>query len=252
MRSQVREEPCRSALNRVRGMGFNWSLNPYTGCAHRCAFCYVRAFERRADRPSGHDYGATVRVKVNVAHVLRDELARASWRRETVAVGAATDPYQPIEGRYRVTRACIGEFPRARSPFGLIPRGPMVMRDLDVLQLAARRTRVRVHVSIGTLDEAVWRATEPGTAPPMQRLRAVRALIDAGIDAGVAIAPVLPGLTDRHDQLEAVVRAARAAGATRVWATLLHLWPAVREHYLDVLERHWPEERARTERLYAE
>jgi len=251
MRTEFREEPCRSALNPVRGMDFNWSLNPYMGCAHRCAFCYVRAFERRADRPSGEAYGASVRVKVNVAEVLRAELARPSWEREHVAIGAATDPYQPVEGRYRLTRACISEFARARSPFGIITRGPMVVRDVDVLQDAARRAHVRVHMSIGTLDEAVWRGTEPGTAPPRQRLRAVRMLVDAGIDVGVAIAPVLPGLTDRPEQLAAVVEAARDAGATRVWGMMLHLGPGVREHFMSVLDRHWPEERARYERLYA-
>src|SRR2546428_1745995 len=251
MRTEIREEPCRTALNPVRGMSFNWSLNPYMGCAHRCAFCYVRAFERRADRPSGEAYGASVRVKINVAEVLQLELRRPSWPRELVAIGAATDPYQPVEGRYRLTRACIVELARGRTPFGIITRGPMIVRDIDALQDAARRVEVRVHVSIATLDESVWRATEPGTAPPQQRLRAVRALVDAGIDTGVGIAPVLPGLSSRSDQLEAVVRAARQAGATRVWANVLHLRPGVREHFMGVLERHWPAERERYERLYA-
>src|SRR5882762_7811677 len=199
MRTEIREEPCRTALNPVRGMGFNWSLNPYTGCAHRCAFCYVRAFEKRADRPSGEAYGESVRVKVNVADVLRLELARPSWIRELVAIGAATDPYQPVEGRYRLTRACIAELGHARTPFSIITRGPMIVRDLDVLQDAARRAEVRVHMSIGTIDEAVWRAMEPGAPPPLQRLRAVRRLVDAGIDTGVGIAPVLPGVTSRPD-----------------------------------------------------
>ena len=130
---EYREEPCRSALNRVKGMPFDWSLNPYTGCAHRCTFCYVRAFEARADRPSDDRYGRSIRVKVNVADVLRRELARPSWKRESVAIGAATDPYQPAEGRYRLTRACIREFGAARTPFSLITRGPMIRRDADVL-----------------------------------------------------------------------------------------------------------------------
>src|SRR5947207_13853669 len=107
MRVEYREEPCRAALNRVKGMPFEWSLNPYMGCAHRCTFCYVRAFEQRADRPSGDDYGRSIRVKVNVAEVLRGELARRTWKREHVAIGAAPDPYQPAEGRYRLTRACL-------------------------------------------------------------------------------------------------------------------------------------------------
>ncbi len=232
-------------------MSFNWSLNPYMGCAHRCAFCYVRAFERRADRPSGDAYGASVRVKINVGGILRVELARSSWTREHVVIGAATDPYQPVEGRYRLTRACILELAHARTPFGIITRGPMIVRDLDVLRDAARRVAVLVNVSVATLDESVWRATEPGTASPRQRLRAVRMLVDSGIDAGVGIAPVLPGLSSRSDQLEAVVRGARQAGATRVWASVLHLRPGVREHFMSVLEHHWPAERERYERLYS-
>src|SRR3954452_24668711 len=122
VRVEYREEPCKSALNRVSGMSFTWSLNPYMGCAHRCTFCYVRAFERRADRPSDDRYGRALRVKVNVAEVLERELARRSWQRETVAIGAATDPYQPAEGRYRLTRSCLQVLARARNPFSIITR----------------------------------------------------------------------------------------------------------------------------------
>src|SRR5262252_7196778 len=121
------EIECKSALNPVKGMGFNWSLNPYVGCEHRCAFCYVRAYELRADRPSDDRYGRSIRVKVNVASVLRHELGRRSWRKETVVIGAATDPYQPAEGRYRLTRACLQAFGDFASPAGLITRGPMIV-----------------------------------------------------------------------------------------------------------------------------
>src|SRR6478609_8537736 len=188
MRAEYREEPCRSALNRVRGMPFAWSLNPYMGCAHRCTFCYVRAFEARADRPSDDRYGTSIRVKTNVADVLRRELARASWQCEPVAVGAATDPYQPAEGRYRLTRACIEAFRDAASPFSIITRGPLIVRDVDVLAEASRRAEV--------------------------------------------------------------VREARAAGATGIWANLLHLQPGTREHFLAALERDWPELLPRYEELY--
>jgi DNA repair photolyase len=239
---EYREEPCRSALNRVRGMPFNWSLNPYMGCVHRCSFCYVRAFERRADRPSDARYGASVRVKVNIAEVLGRELCRRGWKGEMVAIGAATDPYQPAEGRYRLTRACLETLAGAGNPFTLITRGPMIMRDVDVLQRAAARADVSVSFSIPTLDPAVWRTTEPGTAPPRQRLRAVRTLVDAGIRAGVAIAPVLPGLSDSAASLGEVVRAAREAGASHVWARVLYLPPGTREHFLDGLARDWPEQ----------
>ena len=247
---EYREEPCRSALNRVRGMPFEWSLNPYMGCAHQCTFCYVRAFEARADRPSDDRYGRSIRVKVNVADVLRRELARASWKREGVAVGAATDPYQPAEGRYRLTRACLEAFAEAWNPFSLITRGPMVVRDIDVLVDAASRADVSVMFSVPTLDPEVWRTTEPGTAPPRQRLRALSRLVDAGIKAGVGMAPILPGLSDRPEQLEEVVRAAREAGATSIWANLLYLRPGTREHFLQALARDWPEELDRYESLY--
>jgi DNA repair photolyase len=241
MRVQYREEPCRSALNRVGNMPFKWSLNPYMGCAHRCTFCYVRGFERRADRPSGEAYGRSVRVKINVADVLRRELTNRAWKREVVAIGAATDPYQPAEGTYRITRACLEAFADCGSPFSLITRGPMVVRDVDVLQRAAPRAEVEVTFSVPTLDPDIWRSTEPGTAPPRQRLRALRMLVDAGIDAGVGIAPILPGLSDKPELLADVVRAAREAGATNVWCNVLYLQPGTREHFLEHLARDWPE-----------
>ena len=244
------ETECRSALNRVEGMGFKWSLNPYTGCEHRCAFCYVRAFEVRADRPGDDRYGRSIRVKANITAVLRRELARRSWQGELVAVGTATDPYQPAEGRFRLTRACLEVLRDSANPVGIITRGPMIVRDIDVLVSLAQVAEVTVNFSIPTLDDDVWRRTEPGTAHPRQRLRALAKLVDAGIKAGVGMAPILPGLSDRPDQLEAVVQAARAAGATHLWASMLHLKPGTREHFLEVLRRHWPEQLPRYEQLY--
>jgi DNA repair photolyase len=248
---EYREERCRSALNRVKGMAFEWSLNPYMGCVHRCTFCYVRAFERRADRPSDDRYGTSIRVKVNVADVLRRELARPSWERAWVAIGAATDPYQPAEGRYRLTRACIEALAEARNPFSIITRGPMIVRDIDVLVEAARRASVSVTFSIPTLDEEVWRKTEPSTAHPRQRLKAVSKLVDAGIKTGVGMAPILPGISDRAEQLREVVKAAREAGATGVWTNLLFLRPGTREHFLEHLAEDWPELVPKYRELYS-
>jgi DNA repair photolyase len=166
-------------------------------------------------------------------------------------VGAATDPYQPAEGRYRLTRACIQELGASRTPFSLITRGPMIRRDVDVLVEASRRAKVHVSFSVPTLDERIWRATEPGTAPPRRRLEAVRILSEAGVDTGVALAPVLPGLSDDPALLADVVREARAAGASGVWANVLHLRPGTREHFLEALGRDWPELLPGYERLYA-
>jgi DNA repair photolyase len=250
MRTEYREEPCRSALNRVRGMGFQWSLNPYMGCVHRCTFCYVRAFEKRADRPSDDRYGASIRVKTNVAEVLRRELARPSWEGGVVAIGAATDPYQPAEGRYKLTRACLQVLAHAATPLRIITRGPMIVRDIDVLVEAAKRASVGVTFSVPTLDHDVWRRTEPGTAPPHQRLRALKQLVDAGIQASVGMAPILPGLTDKPELMADVVRAAREAGATGVWANVLYLKPGTKEHFLEALGRDWPELLPDYERLY--
>ena len=166
MRVEYREEPCKVALNRVKGMPFEWSLNPYMGCVHRCTFCYVRGFEQRADRPSDDRYGTSIRVKPNIAEVLRRELGRTGPHDDGVAIGAATDPYQPAEGRYRLTRACIEVLRDAGQPFSIITRGPLIVRDIDVLVEASRRADVSVTFSVPTVDDDVWRTTEPGTAPP--------------------------------------------------------------------------------------
>jgi DNA repair photolyase len=244
------EVHCKSALNPVKNMGFAWSLNPYTGCEHRCAFCYVRAFELRADRPFDDRYGRSIRVKVNVAAVLRGELGRKSWKKETVVIGAATDPYQPAEGQYRLTRQCLEALRDFSNPAAMITRGPMIVRDIDVLSQLARRASLHITFSIPTLDDDVWRKTEPGTAHPRQRLKAIVKLVGAGIDVGVGMAPILPGLSDRPEQLEQVVKAARQAGATGLWAGMLHLKDGTREHFMTVLNKHWPELVPRYEQAY--
>ena len=248
---EYREEPCKSALNPVKGMGFKWSLNPYMGCVHRCTFCYVRHFEHRSDRPADDRYGTSIRVKTNIPEVLRKELRRRSWEFEDVAIGAATDPYQPVEGKYMLTRACLETLRDAANPFSIITRGPMIVRDIDVLVEAAKRASVAVTFSIPTLDEEVWRKTEPSTAHPRQRLRALKRLVDAGINARVGMAPILPGISDKPEQLREVVRAAREAGATGIWANLLFLRPGTREHFLEHLAEDWPEQVSQYEELYA-
>ena len=251
MRTEYREEPCKVALNHVKGMPFDWSLNPYMGCVHRCTFCYVRAFELRADRPADERYGTSIRVKVNIAEQLRAQLARRSWDGGSIAIGAATDPYQPAEGRYRLTRACIEVLRDAAQPFSIITRGPLIVRDAELLAEASRRAEVSVTFSVPTLDDEIWRSTEPGTAHPRQRLRALRVLVDAGVRASVGMAPLLPGLSDDPRQIERVVEAAREAGACGIWANLLYLKPGTREHFLTCLARDWPELLPDYERLYA-
>src|SRR5215207_11672795 len=252
MRAEYREEPCRSALNRVSGMSFKWSLNPYTGCVHQCTFCFVRAFEKRADRPFDDRYGASIRVKTNLVEVLARELARPRWAHELVVIGTATDPYQPAEGHYRLTRRSIEALAASRTPLSIITRGPLIVRDVDVLVEADRRASATVTFSVPTLDPEIWRRTEPGTAPPRQRLRALSRLIDAGIEASVGMAPILPGVSDRPELLADVVKAARDAGATSIWTNVLYLRPGTREHFLENLARDWPELVPMYESLYAD
>ena len=242
---------CRSALQRVESMWFRWSLNPYVGCVHRCTFCYVRAFERRADRDPGDGYGRTVGVKANVVEVLREELQRRSWHRELVAMGTATDPYQPAEGMYRLTRGCLEALLAARTPVSITTRGPLVVRDIDVLSELARRVPVTVAMSVPTLDPHVVARTEPGTAPPQQRLRALERIVAAGVRGGVLMAPILPGISDRPEQLAAVARAAAASGACFLGAGSLTLGPGTREHFLESVDREWPQLAARSRRISA-
>jgi DNA repair photolyase len=207
------ETRAKTVLNAVRGMGFGWSANPYRGCVHGCHYCFARRYHTYLDLGAGEDFSGVILVKVNAVEVLRAELARPGWRRAMVAVGTATDPYQPIEGRYRLTRGMLEALAEARTPAGVVTKGPMVIRDLDVLAAVRDRAGVSVCVSLTTLDPDLWRRLEPGTAPPRQRLRAVGALAAAGIPVGVLLAPIVPGLTTDRANLEAVVRGAAEHGA---------------------------------------
>jgi len=251
--SEVRviEVAAKSALNRVRGMGFTWSLNPYTGCAHQCTFCYARATHAYRDLDGVREWGSMLSVKVNVAAVLRDDLAGRAYRGEEIAVGTATDPYQALEGRYRLMRGVLAALRDARAPFHITTRSPLVVRDADLLAQCARRADMSVNVSIATLDEALAREIEPTVAPPRQRLRAVRTLVAAGVRVGVAVAPVLPDLTDGEASMAAVVRAAAEAGATHVWHNTLNLGDVTRDAYFAFLADRRPQLVERYERLFA-
>ncbi len=235
------EVPAKSILNRVAGMGFAWSANPYRGCVHGCHYCFARRYHAYLELDPGPDFTGVILVKVNAVQVLRAELRRPGWGREMVAVGTATDPYQPVEGRYRLTRGMLEALADASTPAGVVTKGPMVIRDRDVLQALRDRAGVTVCVSITTLDPDRWRQLEPGTAPPRQRLRAVAALAAAGIRVGVLLAPIVPGLTTDRGNLEAVVAAAADHGAAFLGARVLHLQPGVREHFEEFLRQEAPD-----------
>ena len=252
MRPEYREEPCKTALNRVKGMPFRWSLNPYMGCAHRCTFCFVRAFERLADRPSDDRYGTSIRVKTNLVEVLRRELGAAALGARAGRRRHGDRPVPAGRGSLEADARCHPGVRRARTPFGLITRGPLIVRDLDVLEEAAPPGRRVGHVLGPDARHATsGGARSPGRPRRRQRLRALRALVDRGIKASVGMAPILPGLSDRPELMADVIRAARDAGATGVWANVLYLKPGTREHFLDHLARDWPELLPMYERLYA-
>jgi DNA repair photolyase len=231
MATRYLETQAKSVLNAVQGMGFRWSVNPYRGCVHGCHYCFARRYHAYLELGTGDDFTGVILVKVNAVAVLRAELSRRGWRRETVAVGTATDPYQPIEGRYRLTRGILEALADARTPASVVTKGPMVIRDRDVLAALRDRAGVSVCVSVTTLDRDRWLRLEPGTAPPRQRLRAVAALAAAGISVGVLLAPIVPGLTTDRENLEAVVKGAAESGAAFLGAGVLHLEPGVREHF---------------------
>ena len=252
MSSRVRYEEveCRTALNRVKGMGFRWSLNPYRGCVHGCHYCFARRFHSYYDLDTSNDFTSVIFVKTNAHEVLAQELSRRSWRREVVTVGTATDPYQPIEGKYRVTRRCLEAFVDWRSPITLITKGSMIIRDVDVLQELARRAECTVCFSITTMDPQLVRKLEPGTPPPHQRLRAMGRLVQAGVNAGVALAPVIPGITDDTANLENVARSAADHGARFLWANTVYLKPGTKEHFLSFVRKEYPGLEADFQRLY--
>lgn len=244
------EQPCKSVLNRVHGMPFRWSINPYSGCSHSCRYCYARAFYTRAEHGSAADFDSQVYVKVNAPDVLRHELSRRTWRRELVVVGAATDPYQPAEGRYWITRGILEALRDFRTPVSLITKGTMILRDLDVLQQLQATAGVDVNVTIPTVDDDLWRSLEPGTPSPQARLEAVSRLNAAGIPAGVFIAPILPGLTDTEASLRPLIAAAAEAGAAFAVPITLRLAPVVKEWFLLHLDREYPHLLPRYRALY--
>ena len=249
--ARYQEVTARSALNRVEGMPFRWTLNPYRGCTHGCHYCFARRYHTQFEQNVDDEFTSVIFVKHNVAALLGLELARASWRRELVALGTATDPYQPIEGQYKLTRACLERFVEGRTPVGLVTKGPMVVRDRDVLLALTRVAGCTVHMSVPTVDEDAWRTLEPGTAHPLQRLRAVRHLVDAGINAGVLIAPIVPGFSSSRSKLERTVKAVADHGARFVGYNVMHLQEGTRTHFMAFLREQFPNLLPRYEQLYA-
>lgn len=229
------------ALNRVHGMPFEWSLNPYRGCVHACHYCYARETHTYLGLDVHRDFEREIFVKRDLPRLLEQEISRPGWVRSSIAIGTATDPYQPAEKRFRVTRRCLEVLERYRNPFSIVTKSPLVNRDLDHLQRAARTIDVRVYVTVTTVDRVISDRLEPGAFPPEARLDAVQRLAEAGVPVGVMMAPVMPGINDSAESIEALAAAAAAHGAKSFWAGPLRLAPPVRDHFFATLEREFPD-----------
>ena len=247
----IHEIRCKTLLNRVRPpMPFRWSINPYRGCAHACAYCYARPSHITFDMDSGTEFEGHIFVKVNAVEVLRAELRRPGWRREPVTIGTVVDPYQPLEGRYRLTRSILHELATRHTPATIITKNTMHQRDLDILRRLQARAGCTIFVSVTSLDAGLLRRMEPGTPPPVKRLEAMRRLVEAGIPAGVIAAPLLPGITDGEESLSALAAAAAAHNARFFLAGALRLGEGIEPAFLPFLQRERPDLLPIYRRLY--
>ena len=240
----------RSALNEVKGMPFEWTLNPYRGCTHGCHYCYARRYQTQFELGSDDEFASIILVKINFVETLREELDKPSWKGDYVVVGAATDCYQPIEGYYKLTRGSLEALCRHGNPTGIITKGPMIVRDTDVLQDISSKADCNVCISVPCVDEDAWRQLEPGTAHPMQRLRAVRELVDAGVHAGVLMNPIVPGITSKPALLERTVKAISEHGAQFVGCNVMFLEGGTRDHFMKWLQQEYPQLMDGYEQLY--
>ncbi len=248
------EVAARSALNAVpaaSAMPFRWTVNPYRGCTHACVYCYARGSHAWLELDTGTGFDTEVVVKTNLVEVLRRELARPAWRREHVALGTNTDPYQRAEGRYRLMPGVVSALAESGTPLSVLTKGTLLRRDLPLLARAARDVPVGIGVSLAIHDEALRASLEPGTPSPRSRLDLVRAARDAGLPCGVFLAPVLPWLTDSVEHLDAAFARLAEAGATGVTVVPLHLRPGAREWFLTWLGRERPDLVDRYRSLYA-
>ncbi|MEU6073013.1 Rv2578c family radical SAM protein [Micromonospora sp. NPDC047074] len=247
------EVHAKSIINKVPGASrvpFEWTINPYRGCSHACKYCFARNTHTYLDLDAGADFDRKVIVKVNASELVRRELAAPRWRGAPVAMGTNVDCYQRAEGRYQLMPQIIAALRDFANPFSILTKGTLILRDLPLLRQAAEVTRVGLAFSVGFVDERLWRAVEPGTPSPRRRLEAVRTLTDAGFDVSVLMAPILPGLSDDEESIEATVAAIADAGATSVTPLALHLRPGAREWYARWLGREFPHLVPRYRELY--
>ena len=243
----------KSILNHVPSesrVPMEWTINPYRGCGHACRYCFARNTHTYLDLDAGHDFDSKIVVKVNAAALLRRELASPRWTGAPIAMGTNTDPYQRAEGRYRLMREILAVLRDRANPFSILTKGTLILRDMDLIVQAAQVTSVSIAVSVGSVDEQLWREVEPGAPSPLRRLDVVRRFTEAGVGCSVLMAPVLPGLSDSPEQIDRTVAAILEAGASNVTPLVLHLRPGAREWYHRWLQQEHPRLLPLYERLY--
>lgn len=247
------EVAAKSALNKVpqnSNMPFKWTINPTRGCLHKCVYCFARKTHEYLDLDSGKDFDTQIVVKTNVAEVLRAEVSKPSWKREHVALGTNTDPYQRSEGRYALMPGIIRALADSGTPFSILTKGPLLKRDLPLLVEAAKKVPVSVAVSLAIMDTELQQKVEPGTPDSRARLNLIRAITDAGLECNVMAMPILPWLTDSQDQLDRLHAALADAGAGWVTTGALHLRPGAREWFMQWLQAEYPKLVPKYRRLY--
>src|SRR3954466_15385268 len=247
---EVRAKTALNAVPKGSAMPFSHTINTFRGCSHSCVYCFARGTHEWLELDTGKDFDPQIVVKTNVVEVLRRELTRPSWKREHVALGTNTDPYQRAEGRYRLMPGVIDALARSGTPFSILTKGTLARRDVPLLTAASRDVPIGMGVSMAIWDDDLHSALEPGVPTPRARLELVRAITDAGLPCGVFLAPVLPGLTDDEESLDAALGAIAASGATGVTVLALHLRPGAREWFLGWLGRQHPELLPRYQQLY--
>ncbi len=240
--AEVQEIHCKTLLNRldIPSFPFQWTLNPYRGCRHACRYCYARPTHEFLGLDAGREFEQRVFAKVNAPEVLRQELRRPKWKNEAIAIGTASDPYEPAEMEYRLTRRILQVLCEFQTPASITTKGVLVRRDVDVLRELARVADVRVNFSVGSIDERVWKLTEPGAPSPVARLEAMQFLVENGVNAGVMMAPLLPGISDSTESIYDVAEAAAAHGARFIGANVLFLKPGSKEWFMPMLRETYP------------
>ena len=250
--AEVQEIHCKSLLNRVDvpNFPFHWSINPYRGCRHACTYCYARPTHEFWGLNSGREFEQRVFAKVNAPEVLRQELARPKWQGEAIAIGTASDPYEPAESQYKLTRRILEVLLEFQNPASITTKGVLVRRDVDVLRELSQVADVQVVFSVGSIDDQTWKLTEPGAPRPLARLEAMQYLVENGVTAGVILAPLLPGISDSSESIHAVVSAAASHQAQFLAANVLFLKPGSKEWFMPMLREAYPRLAPAYEKLY--